>query len=82
MRAGTYLELSTIGKMGSAHRHQFVPSFSLIISAPSAIRKVFAGAPCPWLNCSAYSFSNISHGTSSANLTHRFSPDNFPPNDK
>jgi hypothetical protein len=58
---------------------ELIPSFSLIINAPNAIRKDLAGAPISVGKFSAYSGSNSDHGISSPIFTQRLSADNLPP---
>lgn len=57
-----------------------IPSFSLIINAPNAIRNDFAGAPISAENPAEYSDSNSVQGIKSAIITQRLSDDNFPSN--
>ena len=56
-----------------------MPSFSLMINAPNAIRKDLAGAPFSVGKFLAYSASNSFQGMSDAIFTQRLSADNFPP---
>src|SRR4028119_1760096 len=58
---------------------ELIPSFSLIINAPNAIRKDLALKPFSVEKFWAYSASNSDHGISWAIFTQRLSADNFPP---
>src|SRR4028118_814273 len=56
-----------------------IPSFSLIINAPNAIRKDLAGAPLSAGKLAAYSDSNSDHGIIWAIFTQRLRADNLDP---
>src|SRR4028118_1363694 len=56
-----------------------IPSFSLILNAPNAIRKDLAGAPISVGKFSAYSDSNSDQGISWDIFTQRLSADNLDP---
>jgi|GEM_PF-5959442 len=63
---------------GLAFHSELIPSFSLIINAPNAIRNDLAGAPFSVGKFSAYSDSNSDRGITWAIFTQRLESDNFP----